>query len=87
MKNRKNISGKRIRLARTRIEMSQSDLCAALSVDHGIEMNQNTISNIERGARVVKDYELGAFAAVLNVQPSFLLSGDNGQNGKLKKGQ
>lgn len=74
---KRNVSGKRIKLARTNREMAQADLCAALSVDHGIEMTQNTLSNIERGERIVRDEELAAFAQVLDVNPCWLLFGDN----------
>ncbi len=72
----RNISGKRIKLARTNREMAQADLCAALSDDHKIEMTQNTLSNIERGHRIVRDDELAAFAQILDVNPSWLLFGD-----------
>jgi transcriptional regulator with XRE-family HTH domain len=72
----KNISGKRIKLARLNREMAQIELCAALSVDHDIEMTQNTLSNIERGERIIRDVELIAFAKVLDVNPLWLLYGD-----------
>lgn len=75
MKNR-NLCGKRIKLARTNREMAQVELCAALSVDHGIEMTQNTLSNIERGERIVRDSELAAFSDILGVNPTWLLFGD-----------
>ena len=74
--DRRNISGKRIKLARTNREMVQADVCAALSVEYGIEMTQNTLSNIERGERIVRDEELAAFAQVLDVNPCWLLFGD-----------
>lgn len=72
----RNLCGKRIKLARTNREMAQIELCAALSVDHEIEMTQNTLSNIERGERIVKDIELAAFAVILKVSPVWLLFGD-----------
>lgn len=56
--------------------MAQIDLCAALSVEHQIEMTQNTLSNIERGARIIKDEELVAFAQILDVNPMWLLFGE-----------
>ncbi|MDA0781157.1 MAG: helix-turn-helix transcriptional regulator [Rickettsiales bacterium] len=47
-----------------------------ISVDHGIEMTQNTLSNIERGERIVRDSELAAFSDILGVNPTWLLFGD-----------
>lgn len=76
MENSSNLCGKRIRYARARAEMSQTDLCAALSVDHNIEVTQNVISKIENGIRAVNDIELVAIAQVLNVTPCFLLYGE-----------
>lgn len=75
----RNRCGKKIKAARNVLEMTQSDLCAALSLERGIEMTQNTLSNIERGARIVKDIELVAFSNILNVQPCWLLLGDDRQ--------
>lgn len=71
----KNLSGKRIKLARTNREMPQSELCEMLS-QHDVEMTQNTLSNIERGTRIIRDVELAAFAQVLDVNPAWLLFGD-----------
>ncbi len=77
MDNRNNnLCGKRIRYARARIEMSQTDLCAVLSVDHDIEISQDVISKIENGIRAVNDIELVAIAQALNVTPCFLLYGE-----------
>jgi transcriptional regulator with XRE-family HTH domain len=71
-----NLCGKRIRYARARAEMSQTELCAALSVDHNIEITQNVVSKIENGIRTVNDIELVALAQALNVTPCFLLYGE-----------
>lgn len=73
----RNLSGKRIKMLRIHKEMLQADLCAALSVDYDIEMTQNTLSNIERGARIIQDNELAAFAKILDASPSWLLFGDD----------
>lgn len=75
--NTRNLSGKRIKLARTNREMAQADLCAALSEDFGIEMTQNTLSNIERGERIIRDVELAAFSQIYNINPVWLLFGDD----------
>lgn len=53
--------------------MQQVDLSAALDVDFGIKLSQSDISEIERGDRGVKDYELRAIAAVLDVSADELL--------------
>jgi len=39
-------------------------------------MTQNTLSNIERGERIVRDSELAAFSDILGVNPTWLLFGD-----------
>lgn len=70
-----NLSGPRIKQAREEIGLDQVDLAAALSVDHEIKMDQSDISEIERGIRGVKDFELDAIAQVLNVSPLWLLRG------------
>lgn len=71
-----NVCGPRVRIARERAGMSQVELAAALSVDHKIELNQSDISEIERGIRGVRDYELNAIAVVLSVDVVWLLRGD-----------
>lgn len=73
----RNLCGKRIKLARINQELAQVELCAALSVDYEIEMSQNTLSNIERGERIIRDTELAAIAEVLNISPTWFLYGDN----------
>lgn len=71
-----NVCGPRVRIARERAGMSQVELAAALSVDHNIELNQSDISEIERGIRGVRDYELNSIAVVLAVDVVWLLRGD-----------
>lgn len=77
MDSSNNLCGKQIKYARALIEMSQTELCAALSVDHSIEISQDVISKIENGIRAVNDIELVAIAQILNVTPCFLLYGDD----------
>lgn len=76
MKRRGNICGKRIKLARVDKDMAQIDLAAALNVDFKIEITQNGISELERGQRHVKDFEVIALAKVLDVNPLWILFGD-----------
>lgn len=71
-----NISGERIKLAREEKGLAQADLAAAMKVDFEIKIDRSDISEIERGVRGVKDYELEAIAQILEVSPVWLLRGD-----------
>jgi transcriptional regulator with XRE-family HTH domain len=71
-----NICGKRIKLTRIDRELDQVELAAALSVDHGIEISQTSISEIERGRRGLRDFELAALSKSLEVSAEWLLFGD-----------
>ena len=68
----KNISGERIRLARQKKRMSQSDLAAQMQVN-GVVIERDSISRIEIGTRFVPDYELPLYAKILNVSVEWLL--------------
>ena len=57
-------------------DMAQIDLSAALKVDFDIEISQNGISDLERGHRAVRDFELIALSTILEVDPIWLLFGD-----------
>jgi len=57
--------------------MAQIDLATALNVDFKIDITQNGISEIERGIRTVKDFEIIALAKILNKNPMWILFGDN----------
>ena len=72
---KKNICGDRVREARQKQRMSQSDLAAKLQVN-GIILERDSISRIESGTRFVADYELLILAKVLNVDIIWLLSSD-----------
>lgn len=69
---KKNICGKRVREARKRVGLSQTDLAAKLQV-LGVIIECNSISRIESGTRFVADYELRALSEILNVTPAYLL--------------
>lgn len=69
---KKNISGDRIREARQRKRLSQSDLAARMQVE-GIVIERDSISRIEIGTRFVPDYELPVFSRVLGVPIHWLL--------------
>lgn len=68
-----NICGRKIKRLREEAGMGQVELAAALVVDHHIKMDQSDISEIERGVRGIKDYELKAFALTFNVSADLLL--------------
>lgn len=53
---KKNICGERIREARLKQRLSQSDLAARVQVE-GVIMERDSISRVEIGTRFVPDYE------------------------------
>ena len=67
----KNISGDRIRQARTAKRLSQENLAAKMQVN-GVTIEREAISKIETGDRFVADYELRAFSQVLGVSMDWL---------------
>lgn len=69
---KKNFCGERVREARLKQRLSQSDLAARLQVA-GIIMERDSVSRIEIGTRFVADYELMVLAEVLNVNIYWLL--------------
>ncbi len=72
-KGKKNICGYKIREARAVKRISQTELAARMQVE-GIMLERDSISRIENGVRFVADYELFAFAKVLNVNIEWLLT-------------
>lgn len=80
---KKNISGERIREARLKLRLSQSDLAARVQVE-GVTMERDSISRIEIGTRFIPDYEIPVFARVLGV--SALLAPRNRVNPRLRAG-
>ena len=73
--DRKNISGERIREARLKLRLTQTDLAARLQVE-GVIMEQDSLSRVEIGTRFVPDYEIPVFARVLGVSVLWLLGID-----------
>lgn len=67
-----NICGPRVREAREKLRLSQDQLAARLQTE-GLGVNQNSISRIETGKRIVADFELKALAKVLGVDVEMLL--------------
>jgi len=71
-----NLCGKRIKVARVEKGMNQLELATALAEDYELRVDQNSISQIEKGDRFVKDFEITALAEVLDKSPLWLLYGD-----------
>lgn len=67
-----NICGANIRRIRMQKKVTQTDLAARLQV-RGVQVNQNSICRIEKGKRVVADYELLIIADALGVTVAELL--------------
>lgn len=67
-----NVCGSRVREAREKLKLSQDQLAARLQTE-GLGVNQNSVSRIETGKRIVADFELAALAKVLNVDIRWLL--------------
>jgi transcriptional regulator with XRE-family HTH domain len=75
MNANKNLCGKRVKMARIDMEMTQIDLSAALSVDLGMEISQKALSRLEKGQRLVRDIELVALGKILEVSIEWLVMG------------
>lgn len=73
---KKNICGDRIREARQKLRLTQSDLAARMQIN-GIVIEFDSISRIEKGIRFVPDYEVVVFAKVLKVSVMWLLGLEN----------
>ena len=72
---KKNIVGSRIRKARqdAKPAITQSDLVARLQLEGLKDIDQPIISRIEKGDRIVADYEIKAIAKALKVSVGWLL--------------
>lgn len=69
---KRNICGDRIREARQKRRLSQSDLCKLLQL-RGVMVERDTISRMESGPRFVADFEAVVIAEVLEVPVLWLL--------------
>lgn len=68
---RRNVSGKRVRQKRTERKITQAELAARVQCE-GVALEQDAISRIESGQRMVQDYELRALAEVLGASMDWL---------------
>ena len=69
---KRNICGDRIREARQKRRLSQSDLCKLLQL-RGVMVERDTISRMESGSRFVADFEAVVIAEVLEAPVLWLL--------------
>ena len=69
---RKNLCGKRVKEARTRLGLTQENLAAKLQLE-GIILERDSVSRIELGTRFVADFELAVLCRVLGVTPAYFL--------------
>ena len=69
---RKNCCGDRVREARQKLRLSQTDLAARLQIE-GVIMERDSVSRMEKGTRFVADYEVVTLAKVLHVSVGWLL--------------
>lgn len=72
---RRNISGERVRQIRTKKRLTQSELAIRVQTT-GVILEQDAISRIESGRRMVQDYELRALAEILSVTSDWLMEDD-----------
>lgn len=72
---RRNISGERVREARLRLRLSQAQLAARVQTE-GVIIEQDSLSRIESGTRLVQDFELKALARALRVTVDWLLENE-----------
>ena len=72
---RRNVSGKRVREARVKYKYSQAELAAKIQCE-GVILEQDAISRIENGQRMLQDFELRIFAELLDVSADWLLKRD-----------
>ena len=71
-----NISGERIRIARERKGLSQVQLAAKLQTD-GLTFTNNSVSQVERNQRHLRDFELKHIAKHLDVSADWILGEGN----------
>lgn len=67
-----NAIGKKLKEYRIKNNLTQELLTAKLQV-LGININKNSLQKIERGDRIIKEYELVAFTIIFNVSADELL--------------
>lgn len=69
-----NAVGSRIKEYRKQNKMTQKQLAKKLQL-YGIDLNKNSLQKIERGDRIIKEYELAVFCDVFKVSADEMLEG------------
>lgn len=67
-----NAIGDKIKEYRIKNNMTQKELSEKLQL-YGIDLNKNSLQKVERGDRIIKEYELAVFCEVLNVSADEIL--------------
>lgn len=70
-----NVSGDRVRELRLRRRLSQSALAAKMQTE-GVIVEQDVISRIESGTRLVTDYELLALTKIFDVSSDWIIGAE-----------
>lgn len=71
----KNVSGDRIRELRLRARLSQASLAAKMQTE-GVVVEQDVISRIESGSRLVTDYELLVLTRIFDTTADWLIGAE-----------
>ena len=82
---RRNVSGERVRQKRTERKITQAELAARVQCE-GVALEQDAISRIESGQRMVQDYELRALAEVLGASMDWLAGKEKKQSRRITCG-
>lgn len=67
-----NVIGKKIKFYREKGNLSQQGLVNKLQLV-GVDIPKNSLQRIEKGNRIIKDYELAGFAKVFKTSADTLL--------------
>ena len=70
-----NVSGDRVRELRQRRRLSQAALAAKMQTE-GVIIEQDVISRIESGSRLVTDYEILALTKIFEVPADWIIGGE-----------
>lgn len=71
--NQSNIAGAKIKEHRSKLKLTQGDMVAQMQI-LGVNLDQQMLSKIEHGTRLITDYELACFAQVLKVDVADLVA-------------
>lgn len=75
-----NVSGDRVRELRLRARLSQTALAAKMQTEGAI-IEQDAVSRIESGSRLVTDYELLVLTRIFHVSADWLIGADKNPPG------